>query len=54
MEKETPLSHRDHTSIAPLVVSSWSPTINPYALTMAVPSDNREIELAQVKEVFGP
>ena len=48
MDKEPPSSPRDHTSIAPLLVSSWSPTIDLYALTAAVPSDNAEIDSALV------
>ena len=56
MDKEPPSSLRDHTSIAPLPVSSWSPIIDPYALTAAVPSDNTEIDsvssIACVFELF--
>ena len=41
---KSPSSHRDHTSVAPLPVTSWSPTIDPYALTAGLPSENTEID----------
>lgn len=43
--ENSPSSDRDHTSIAPLPVASWSQQSTRYALTAALPLDNTEIDL---------